>query len=143
MEQMALLQQLFTWSAVVYWVAGFLLLWRIPSVKHGGGKRGGRLNQARPAEADELGRGVEDVSIVIPARNEAGNIGVLLDSIAGQRSRPGEVIVVDDQSNDATAEIARSYAAAGVKVIAAEQRPEGWTGKNWSCHCGAVQVQGR
>src|SRR6056297_2154516 len=121
MEQMALLQQLFTWSAVVYWVAGFLLLWRIPSVKHGGGKRGGRLNQARPADAEERSRAVSEVSIVIPARNEAGNIGVLLDSIAVQRSRPGEVIVVDDQSSDATAEIARGYA--GVRVIEADRRP--------------------
>src|SRR6056297_2936349 len=135
MEQMTLLQQLFSWSAIVDWLAGFLLLWRIPPVYRGGSTRG--------SVPDQEGRGAGDVSIVIPARNEAGNIGVLLESIAGQRSRPGEVIVVDDQSNDATAEIARSYAAAGVKVIAAEQRPEGWTGKNWSCHCGAVQVQGR
>src|SRR6056297_2459065 len=124
MEQMALLQQLFSWSAIVYWIAGFLLLWRIPPV-------------------NPSGRGAGDVSIVIPARNEAGNIGVLLESIAGQRSRPGEVIVVDDQSTDATAEIARGYAEVGVRVIAAGLRPEGWTGKNWSCHCGALQVRGR
>ncbi|MDZ7793137.1 MAG: glycosyltransferase [Spirochaetia bacterium] len=124
MEYFASLQQLFSWSAIVYWIAGFLLLWRIPPVNRGG-------------------RGAEDVSIVIPARNEAGNIGVLLESIVGQWSRPGEVIVVDDQSTDATAEIARGYAAAGVRVVAAEQRPEGWTGKNWSCRCGVVQARGR
>lgn len=143
MEQTALLQQLFTWSAVVYWLAGFLLLWRIPPVNRYGGMRGSGPDHVRPAVAEERGPGVEEVSIVIPARNEAGNIGLLLDSIAGQRSRPGEVIVVDDQSGDATAEIARGYAAAGVRVIAADRRPEGWTGKNWSCHCGALQVRGQ
>lgn len=101
------------------------------------------MNRGRWADAEDGRRGVSEVSIVIPARNEAGNIGVLLESIAGQRSRPEEVIVVNDQSSDATAEIARSYVEAGVRVIAAERRPEGWTGKNWSCHCGASQVRGR
>jgi len=133
MEQIALLQQLFSWSALVYWAAGFLLLWRIPPVAAAG--QGATHDSA----------GVEEMSIVIPARNEAGNIAVLLDSLEVQQRRPREVIVVDDQSEDATAEIAAGYAsgAARVRVVSAAERPAGWTGKNWSCHCGASEAQGR
>jgi len=130
MEQIALLQQIFLWSALVYWAAGFLLLWRIPVPGEISEGEGGRS-------------GVGDMSVVVPARNEAVNIGVLLDSIAAQRSRPLEVIVVDDQSSDGTAEIADGFSGEGVRVIAAGERPEGWTGKNWSCHRGAEEAAGR
>ena len=53
------------------------------------------------------------ISVVIPARDEADRIGPLLERIVGA---PGvaEVIVVDDQSSDATAAIA---SAAGASVI--------------------------
>ncbi len=129
MEQIALLQQLFLWSALVYWLSGFLLLWRIPPV--------------RPPQ-DSAKDAVGDTSIVIPARNEAGNIGVLLESLTAQQSRPLEVIVVDDQSEDGTAEIAWQHSAAApwIRVIQAADRPEDWTGKNWSCHCGAAAAKG-
>ncbi|MFW6361114.1 MAG: glycosyltransferase [Spirochaetota bacterium] len=129
MEQIALLQQLFLWSALVYWLSGFLLLWRIPPVRP-------RQDSAKAA--------VGDISIVIPARNEAGNIGVLLESLTAQQSRPLEVFVVDDQSEDGTAEIAWQYSAAApwIRVIQAADRPGDWTGKNWSCHCGAAAAKG-
>ena len=40
------------------------------------------------------------VSVVIPARNEEGSIGILLDSLERQRSRPHEILVIDDGSED-------------------------------------------
>jgi len=49
------------------------------------------------------------VSIVIPAYNEECHIKECLDSIAEQTVRPFEVIVVDNNSKDRTAEIARSF----------------------------------
>jgi glycosyltransferase involved in cell wall biosynthesis len=49
------------------------------------------------------------LSLVIPAYNEAGYLGACLDSIAAQTDMPDEVIVVDNNSSDETAEIARSY----------------------------------
>ncbi len=54
-----------------------------------------------------------DLSIVVPAYNEAQRIGRLLTDIAGfRRNFPGrlEVIVVDDGSQDDTAAVARSHA---------------------------------
>src|SRR5690242_10665128 len=54
------------------------------------------------------------ISVVIPARNAAETIGSVLDALAAQEPPPGEVIVVDDASDDATPEIAE---ARGAKVI--------------------------
>lgn len=51
------------------------------------------------------------VSVVIPALNEEGNIGALLDSLATQSIPPDEVIVADAGSEDATREEARARAA--------------------------------
>ena len=47
-------------------------------------------------------------SIVIPAYNEAGNIGFVLESLLAMESRP-EIIVVDDGSQDATTTVVTTY----------------------------------
>lgn len=52
------------------------------------------------------------LSIVVPALDEAGGIGPLLDRLAEARARGVEVIVVDGGSSDATLEIARPRADA-------------------------------
>lgn len=49
------------------------------------------------------------ISIVIPVYNEEDQIKDCLDSIAMQTVVPDEVIVVDNNSTDSTAEIARTY----------------------------------
>jgi glycosyltransferase involved in cell wall biosynthesis len=49
------------------------------------------------------------LSIIIPAFNEERLIGACLDAIATQTDMPDEVIVVDNNSTDRTAEIAESY----------------------------------
>lgn len=78
------------------------------------------------------------VSVVIPARDEAERIGPLLDAVVGA---PGvhEVIVVDDESTDATA---RLCSAAGARVVAAGRRPEGWAGKPWALQRGLDAASG-
>lgn len=65
------------------------------------------------------------VSVVIPARNEAGHIADVVTAVRRQRSVAGEVevLVMDDGSTDATAERAR---AAGARVVAL--RPPGERG---------------
>src|SRR5687767_14978250 len=57
------------------------------------------------------------ISVIIPARNEEKNIGLLLDALQKQ-SYPAElfeVIVIDDNSGDQTAAVVRQYPA--VKLI--------------------------
>lgn len=58
---------------------------------------------------------MRSLAIVIPAYNEEGCIRQCLESIALQSEKPDEVIVVDNNSTDKTAEIARSFPF--VKVI--------------------------
>ena len=70
------------------------------------------------------------VAAVVPARNEAAVIGQTLRSLLAQ-DYPGDlvVIVVDDESDDGTAELARG---AGVVVAGGVARPVGWVGKTWA-----------
>ena len=75
-----------------------------------------------------------DVTIVIPARDEAHNLPLLLDSLTASHVVPAEVIVVDDHSTDATAAVAAEH---GVRVLEAPPLPPGWLGKSWACHTGA------
>jgi 4,4'-diaponeurosporenoate glycosyltransferase len=50
-----------------------------------------------------------------------------------------DIVVVDDDSQDATAYVARS---AGADVLPAGPPPPGWTGKAWACHVGARAAGG-
>ncbi|MCP9912808.1 glycosyltransferase, partial [Cyanobium sp. BA20m-14] len=79
------------------------------------------------------------VSVLIPARNEALTLPRLLKALQLQSLQPLEVIVIDDGSGDDTAAIAR---AAGVKVTTSAPLPPGWCGKNWALHQGVEQSQG-
>jgi 4,4'-diaponeurosporenoate glycosyltransferase len=75
-----------------------------------------------------------NLSIIIPARNEALRILPLLTSLKEQIKTNDEVIVVDDHSTDQTASIAQSMNAI---VVSAKALPKGWFGKPWACYQGA------
>jgi hopene-associated glycosyltransferase HpnB len=78
------------------------------------------------------------IAAVVPARNEADVIAYSLGSLLAQDyPGPFQVILVDDQSDDGTAEIARETARRlGVEdrlqVLTGAPRPAGWTGKLWA-----------
>lgn len=78
------------------------------------------------------------VSVVVPARDEEGRIAGVL---APLRDEPGvlEVLVVDDESTDATAEVARAH---GARVVAGTALPDGWTGKVWALEQGLRAARG-
>ncbi len=79
------------------------------------------------------------MSVVIPARNEADTLPHLLSSLAAQHDPPGEVIVVDDDSVDATAAVALTWDA---RIVRAGPLPPGWAGKPWACWTGAQHSVG-
>jgi 4,4'-diaponeurosporenoate glycosyltransferase len=79
------------------------------------------------------------VSIIIPARNEEKNLPLLLEDLSAQTLPAYEILCVDDDSEDATPQIALSY---GVKLISLKNKPEGWTGKTWACQNGADAAKG-
>lgn len=80
------------------------------------------------------------VGVIIPARNESKNIEECLASLTKSRYPNFEIIVVDDRSEDGTAELARTVPPGNAKrlvVIDGEALPEGWLGKPWACQQGA------
>ncbi|NNC88889.1 MAG: glycosyltransferase [Akkermansiaceae bacterium] len=85
------------------------------------------------------GAGARRVSVIIPARNEENNLGRLLASLRSQPDPPHEIIVVDDQSEDGTADCAREH---GARVVSGTPMPEGWIGKPWACQQGADAADG-
>ena len=92
-----------------------------------------------PMPGESTGADPAKVSIIVPARNEAKNLPRLIHSIRAQRVWPLELLVVDDDSDDKTAEIAT---AMGARVISSKPLPEGWRGKTWACHQGAMEAKG-
>ena len=75
------------------------------------------------------------VSIILPARNEEGFIEKCLTSLLDQDYNNYEIIVIDDRSEDKTAEIIKKMAEKNSKIIyvLADPKPENWMGKNWAC----------
>lgn len=61
-----------------------------------------------------------NVSVVIPAYNEASRLRACLDALASQTSKPFEIIVVDNNSADNTVDVAASYRH--VRMIAEPQQ---------------------
>jgi hopene-associated glycosyltransferase HpnB len=111
----------------------------------------GRGGFWRAAERDEPAPAGEGswpaVAAIIPARDEAECVGETITSLLRQ-DYPGEfsVILVDDQSRDGTAQVARDAAAAlggahRLTVLPGRQLPAGWTGKLWAQHQG-VELAG-
>ncbi|MDF2433396.1 MAG: hypothetical protein JWP44_3027, partial [Mucilaginibacter sp.] len=84
------------------------------------------------------------VSILIPARNEAGNISLLLTSIHQQDYKNYEVIIYDDNSTDRTYEICSAFADSHpfFSVIKGGKLPGEWLGKNYACHQLAKKAKG-
>jgi len=82
-------------------------------------------------------------SIVIPAYNEAGRIPATLEAVVEtvrEKRWSAEVIVVDDGSTDATADVVRRFAA-GAPEIRLLQNP-GNRGKGYSVRSGLLQALG-
>ncbi len=84
------------------------------------------------------------VTAVIPARDEAESVGRTIASLL-QQDYPGafSVILVDDQSSDGTADVARQAAAAfadRLAVVPGAALPAGWTGKLWAMKQGVAQA---
>ncbi len=86
----------------------------------------------RPVSGVAAGR----VSVLVPARNEARCIERCVRSLLAQDYPEVEVIVLDDHSEDDTAERVRALGLneSNGGLISGQPLPPGWVGKNWACH---------
>lgn len=107
------------------------------------------------------------VSVIVPARNEETCLASCLESLVTQTGIDFEIVVVDDDSTDRTAEIARTFVTTEcvgthlqdshparfspdgtetrpiLMVISAPPLPDGWTGKNNAMAAGAKIAKGK
>jgi chlorobactene glucosyltransferase len=76
------------------------------------------------------------ISVLIPARNEENKIGPCVKSLLDQDYPNYQVIVLDDNSDDRTAEILETIRSKDkrLQVIQGKTLPPGWLGKHWACH---------
>ncbi len=110
----------------VMWVGLLLVPWRPWSTRE-------RIEADPQAGSVDL----SEITVLIPARNEADVIGLTLAGLQAQGAGL-QVIVVDDQSSDDTAQIAASFP--NTRVISGQPLPEGWAGKLWALEQGKSQV---
>ncbi len=76
------------------------------------------------------------IAILVPARDEAAGIAACVRSALASTGVTLEVIVLDDQSTDATVAIVEKIAAIDprLRIAAAPALPAGWSGKVHACH---------
>ena len=89
--------------------------------------------------SNKIGR----ISAVVPARNEEAVIAACVESLAAQKEIE-EILVIDDQSSDRTAEIVRQLSVqhSNVRLLEAGELPAGWVGKNNAVWIGAREARG-
>jgi len=115
------------YSASIVWCLALLL----PSRPFGMRER---LEPSKPDVAD-----LDDITVLIPARNEATTIQRTRVAVGDQRGA-APVVIVDDQSTDATARVARETLNTAT-VVTGEPPPPGWIGKVWALEQGLRTVQ--
>lgn len=85
------------------------------------------------------------VSLLIPARNEAEKLPHTLPALLALDHADLEVILLDDESWDGTAELIDDAVRRGggrLRLVKGSPPPAGWLGKNWACAQLAEEASG-
>ncbi|HEX7341173.1 MAG TPA: glycosyltransferase [Rhodanobacteraceae bacterium] len=114
-------------TALILWLIVLALPWRPCSCREG----------LEPSDGDSSPVG--DVTVLMPARNEAVVIRETLRALAVM-SPDVPVVLVDDQSSDGTADLACACGLHHLDVLAGTSPPAGWTGKLWAMEQGLAHV---
>lgn len=120
---------LLTALSALIWLSILALPWRPWSTRE-------RLEGNPTLVAHDL----SDVTVLIPARDEAGSIARTLAAVARQGSL-ARIVLVDDQSSDGTGARARALCLPSLEVLEGQPPPAGWSGKLWALHQGISRVQ--
>jgi len=78
---------------------------------------------------------LSDITVLIPARNEANVIGASLTSLRSQ-GRGLAIVLVDDRSTDGTIAVAQASGTENLRIVCGESLPEHWSGKLWALEQG-------
>jgi hopene-associated glycosyltransferase HpnB len=110
-----------------------LAIWLYLLFAHGGFWLCGERDDGTPSRPAAWPK----VTAVVPARNEADGIAQSIGSLLAQDYPALAIVLVDDDSSDGTAGIARQAAAkaGGIErltVVGGQSLPPGWTGKLWA-----------
>jgi len=81
----------------------------------------------------------DNITVLIPARNEEKTIAAVLLGVARQGSCI-HVVMVDDESTDDTRRVARKTMKDAI-IVRGTQPPDGWTGKLWALEQGYAHVK--
>lgn len=98
-------------------------------------------------QPDEPGVDVSELpslSMLVAAKDEEKNIGRCVEGLLSQDYPKLRIVIINDRSDDRTAEIIDGFAARDSRVTAVhvEQLPEGWFGKNNAMRAGMEQTDG-
>ena len=116
--------------SLLFWCIILLLPWRPWSTKESFDRCNGHI----PLSS------LDTLTVLIPARNEAPQLGKILPSILSQGTGI-TVLVVDDCSDDETAEVATKILDSQGVVIKGKPLQEGWVGKLWALEQGLKHVK--
>ncbi len=120
---LAILPGLFIWLAIL------LLPWRPWSTR-----------ESLDSLTSVQDRDLSDITVLMPARNEALTIVDTLTALKNQGENIN-VILVDDQSTDNTSELAKSANLDNLTIISGTDVPAGWSGKLWALEQGRQHVK--
>ncbi len=101
-----------------------------------------RVREIFNVESKNSHASLDDITVLIPARDEAEHI---LDTLSGLEKQASylKVVLIDDQSSDDTADIAGHSSLTNLSIVHGEKLPEGWTGKLWALQQGLRLVDTR
>ncbi len=114
---------------LLIWVSILLLPWRPWSTR-----------ESLDSQSSIQNRDLSDITVLIPARNEALTIAETLSALKDQGDNLN-IILVDDQSTDNTVELAKSIKLDKLSIVSGTEMPEGWSGKLWALEQGWQHVE--
>jgi hopene-associated glycosyltransferase HpnB len=116
-------------TGALFWLAIMLLPWRPWDTRE-------FMDSALGSPEADL----SDITVLIPARNEAEVIGKTLSSLQAQ-GHDLATVLVDDQSTDGTAVVAQGLGVQHLRIVSGEPIPEDWSGKLWALEQGFRHVK--
>jgi glycosyltransferase involved in cell wall biosynthesis len=124
---------------LVAWVIALVWVWKAVEALRGMP----RVPNLLLPEFDVWPAGEPRVTVLVPARDEAGDVAACLMSLVAQDYSNLNIIAIDDRSSDATGVIMDELAAREserLSVLHVAELPEGWLGKTHAMAMGARQA---